>query len=230
LSIEQTKQTLYNDVKLSENGELPPRSLKHGKNKEDLASPESESTSAKESKPKRKAFYFIQFLLWAFLSIILFIFTWIVYQNDQFNLFTPSSMDKVQKERGVENGIVQKKDDMGQAKESEPPSLLDQDPFELNDGTNEEVDGTKEVGEGIEEETTGTRENAQIGEGQNNLEESPPRIIAEHVVQPGETFYRITVKYYQSRKYEDYLAEFNGIKDKTQIQSGMILKIPEKRY
>jgi LysM repeat protein len=239
LSIEQTKQTLYNDVKLSEQGELPPRSLKHGKNnKEDLGSPGNESTSTKDNKPKRKAFYFIQFLLWAFLSIILFIFTWIVYQNDQFNFFTPSSLDKVQEERGTENGIVQKKDDMGQAKESESPSLLDQDPFQLNDGANEEVDGTKEIEEepkdaGVEEEegeTTGTEENGQIGEGQNNLEESPPRIIAEHVVQPGETFYRITVKYYQSREYEDYLAEFNGIKDKTQIQSGMILKIPEKRY
>jgi LysM repeat protein len=237
LSIEQSKQTLFSDVKLSENGELPPRSLKHGKNKEDLTSPESESSTTNENKPKRKIFYFIQFLLWAFLSIILFIFSWLLYQNDKFNFFTPS-MDKVQEEREVENGIDQKKEHMDQAKESESPSLLDKDPFQLNDRESEKVEGTKEIEEGpkeagdekVEEETTGAEENAQNGEGQNNLEETPPRIIAEHVVQPGETFYRITVKYYQSREYEDYLAEFNGIKDKTQIQSGMILKIPEKRY
>lgn len=49
-----------------------------------------------------------------------------------------------------------------------------------------------------------------------------------HVVEPGENLYRISLKYYQSGKYAEALAEYNGLTDKDDLYAGYKLKIPDK--
>jgi nucleoid-associated protein YgaU len=47
-----------------------------------------------------------------------------------------------------------------------------------------------------------------------------------HVVQPGETLYSISMKYYNNQIYAGDIEELNGISDPNRIQVGMELKLP----
>ncbi len=54
------------------------------------------------------------------------------------------------------------------------------------------------------------------------------KIVIVHVVQPQETLYSITMKYYINSDYQKKLAQYNDIKDPSKdIKVGMKLKIPE---
>jgi LysM repeat protein len=49
-----------------------------------------------------------------------------------------------------------------------------------------------------------------------------------YTVQPGDTLQEIAVDYYRDVDYDDFLAEFNGIADTTQLPVGFDLEIPPK--
>jgi nucleoid-associated protein YgaU len=49
-----------------------------------------------------------------------------------------------------------------------------------------------------------------------------------YTVQPGDTLQEIAVDYYGDVDYDDFLAEFNGIADTTQLPVGFDLEIPPK--
>ena len=49
-----------------------------------------------------------------------------------------------------------------------------------------------------------------------------------YTVQPGDTLQEIAVDYYRDVDYDDFLAEFNGIADTTQLPVGLDLEIPPK--
>ncbi|WP_084031579.1 L,D-transpeptidase family protein [Anaerobacillus arseniciselenatis] len=54
------------------------------------------------------------------------------------------------------------------------------------------------------------------------------KVVIVHEVQPQETLYSITMKYYINSDYQKKLAEYNNIKDpSTDIKAGMKLKIPD---
>jgi LysM repeat protein len=52
--------------------------------------------------------------------------------------------------------------------------------------------------------------------------------IRTYTVQPGDTLQEIAVDYYRDVDYDDFLAEFNGIADTTQLPVGFDLEIPPK--
>lgn len=58
---------------------------------------------------------------------------------------------------------------------------------------------------------------------------SPPEEkVRTYTVQPGDTLQEIAVDYYRDVDYDDFLAEFNGIADTTQLPVGFDLEIPPK--
>ena len=76
----------------------------------------------------------------------------------------------------------------------------------------------------------------QKGESQPEVElEGEAKVEAEvqpstkiHVVQPGETMFRISLNYYKSGSYAAKLAQYNQIKSYTELHAGAKLKIPAK--
>lgn len=52
--------------------------------------------------------------------------------------------------------------------------------------------------------------------------------IRTYTVQPGDTLQEIAVDYYGDVDYDDFLAEFNGIADTTELPVGFELEIPPK--
>ncbi|MEW9669702.1 LysM peptidoglycan-binding domain-containing protein [Ammoniphilus sp. 3BR4] len=50
--------------------------------------------------------------------------------------------------------------------------------------------------------------------------------IAKHKVEVGETLYRISVKYYSSGKYADFLARHNNLKTPSDLISGTYIQVP----
>jgi len=72
---------------------------------------------------------------------------------------------------------------------------------------------------------------AQQPKPQNNSK--PPEVqkpvnkqIMKHKVQPGETLYRISIKYYHTGKYADYLTRYNGLGSPSQLVSGTYIRVP----
>jgi type IV pilus assembly protein PilO len=79
------------------------------------------------------------------------------------------------------------------------------------------VPGSKNVNEEEEANQEDTEENEE-----NNNETAE---IIEHKVQPGETLYRISQKYYNDRSGEDLIKEYNELEGNT-VYTGQVLKIP----
>lgn len=68
-----------------------------------------------------------------------------------------------------------------------------------------------------------TRKEISGNESDGNMEEN--RRIITHVVQPNETLYKISMKYYKSRNGEKLIREWNHLQD-SNIYVGQVLKIP----
>lgn|GEM_PF-4213327 len=212
---------------------------------EELALEEQEEASQEEksvtkSNPSRTSLL-IQIPFWALFAFILCIMGYWVYQQGKLDLLLspvqnttqveeaspaedPSSKVPIEVETGGQEEGVAPVGESETSEESESISspVTDTEESHHNQGNGHALPAAPMPSTPSNEET---KENGSGSEGRKQVQ---PKVIAEHVVQPGETFYRITMNYYGSRKYEDYLAEFNQISDKTQIKAGMVLKIPEK--
>ncbi|MFV9510720.1 LysM peptidoglycan-binding domain-containing protein [Tepidibacillus sp. LV47] len=57
--------------------------------------------------------------------------------------------------------------------------------------------------------------------------EKPIRPMILHLVQSGETMFRISLKYYKTGRYAEKLAKYNQIKDFSKLETGSTLKIPD---
>lgn len=60
---------------------------------------------------------------------------------------------------------------------------------------------------------------------ENNDKSAPQYKIISHKVQPGETLFRISMKYYNSREGEKIISDYNNLNG-NEIYEGQILKIP----
>lgn len=50
--------------------------------------------------------------------------------------------------------------------------------------------------------------------------------IMKHKVEPGETLYRISIKYYHTGNYANYLTQYNGLRSPSDLVSGTYIKVP----
>jgi hypothetical protein len=240
---------------LNNSSSLPPRSVKHGKRKgEEQAADQNlisshernqsnnqqkshvsemnaeEATGDKTKSPR--TFPFIQIVFWSLISIIVFFIGMWFYQEGDFHSFLkPASQEAVLMEQ--HQGLEEKQDtNMNENQD------LDADKEENKDENKDETNGTETSipsqtgaeGKNTENKTESNDDEVASSSDTESNNGSDPNIIAEHIVQSGETFYSITMKYYNSRKYMDALAEFNGITDIRDIKEGMKVKIPEVRY
>jgi LysM repeat protein len=215
--------------KLANNKEsgLPPRHTKHGKMREASQRPEVGGF-------KQRSFPFILILLWSLISIILFIIVFWFYQEGKLD-FIFNARESVQQEQT--NGNYQPSMPLPAPT---VPTPVERNPDEQGQGEEEEGAETPHESENNIDPSGQTSEDNQpyqMGQGETISQESEkpsaqerddaPAILAEHVVQPGETMFSIVMKYYQTRQFEEDLAAFNHIEDKTQIKSGMKLLIPD---
>ncbi len=216
-----------------ERGTLPPRHIKHGKKKPESAGEESNREETGVKKSPSKAFSFIiQSLFWSLFLFIFAIFGFAMHRDGNLDwLFKPPTEPTIQMETGepkdkqdsdADNGGVDG-EDMTESEE-ENVEQIDQQTNE----NNKEADKEEQAAENEKEEQKKEEEVKKDEAPSSSKPAATPKVIKEHVVQPGETFYRITVNYYGSSSYQEYLAKFNNISDTTQIQAGTKLKIPEK--
>jgi cytoskeletal protein RodZ len=222
-------------------GFLPPRHTKHGKRKDEETDYEME---------REKSFPLIQIVLYTFLAIIAaFLIFWFWQENQT----APSSTTtKDSQEEVVQKDEDDSASDTGGVKDNDSKGtdsdLSDQGERDEEDGSKGGVgegsgDGTEQDPQTKADESSDNQnqsdhdtESDQNPQKPEQSQESPgsqeptnePKIIAEHIVQPGETLYSITMKYYHSKKYMDYLAEYNRIKDTRNVEAGVKLMIPEK--
>jgi cytoskeletal protein RodZ len=221
-------------------GFLPPRYTKHGKRKDEEMDQEME---------REKSFPLIQIVLYTFLAIIAaFLIFWFWQENQtapSSTTPTDSQEEVLQKEKDDSTSDT---GDVGDDGSRETDSgLSDQD--EHDEGDSSKGGAGEGSGDGIEQDPQTQADESSDNQTQSNdtksdqnsqepgqSQESPSsqepvsesKIMAEHIVQPGETLYSITMKYYHSKKYMDYLAEYNGIKDTRNVEAGVKLMIPEK--
>lgn len=50
--------------------------------------------------------------------------------------------------------------------------------------------------------------------------------VMKHKVKPGETLYRISIRYYHTGKYASYLTKVNGLRSPSDLVSGTTIKVP----
>lgn len=206
-------------------GSLPPRRSKHGR--------DNEHQSEEEGFEKPKRFPIIQMILFAFIALIaafLVFYFWQQYKAEQ-PLTTESNVDTVarvnQQDQGSSSeppeGDVSFEDDGDINNEEEQ----DDNKEELSDNEQENKESSVEQDQDMDQDQEQDQEQ-DLDQNQTGVEPKKGSVRTMHTIQPGETMYSITRKYFGSHDYIDFLAEFNDIKDIREIQSGMKLKIPEK--
>jgi cytoskeletal protein RodZ len=193
-------------------GSLPPRSTKHSR--------EHESEDDGFEKPKK--FPVIQMILFAFIALIAAFLVFYFYQQYNTPLATKPYIDPVE-------SVNQQEDQVDQIDSPKAPKE------EVSLEENGEINNTEEQDQDKENTKDNTKDNSQSDkentEKQNQAIEEPkqaPTLRTLHIIQPGETMFSITMKYFGSSDFIDYVAEFNQISDIREIKSGMELKIPEK--
>lgn len=223
-------------------GFLPPRYTKHGKRNDEETDQEME---------REKSFPVIQIILYAFLALIAaFLIYWFWQENQSAPSVTPptteSQEESSQEDKGDPASDIS--DDEGDKSKETDSDLNDMSKDDMEESEAGNAETGEESGEEIEQDSQAEEasdnqnESGSHAEGDQNptnaeqSEESPDsqspttesNIIAEHIVQSGETLYSITMKYYHSKKYMNYLAEHNGINDTRNIEAGTKLIIPAK--
>lgn len=207
-------------------GSLPPRSTKHSR--------EHESEDEGLEKPKR--FPVIQMILFAFIALIAAFLVFYFYQQYNTPPTTKPYIDPVE-------GVNQQED---QVEQKDSPKVAEEevsleDNGEINNNTEEQdqdkdkdkdKDNIKDSNQSDQENIKDSNQTAkETSEKQDQVTEEPkqaPTVRTLHIIQPGETMFSITMKYFGSSDFIDYVAEFNQISDIREIKSGMELKIPEK--
>lgn len=175
---------------------------------------EEESEKSKKKPRKRRSFLTIQIILFSFLALILaFLVFW--YWQEQQNIATQAPTDPF--DRFLEQGGLQPPVVLDEEEDVEPEEEQTQDPNDLSDENS--------LGEGSNDNQSDESESDFLnGDKQSDPEDD---ILARHKIQAGETLYRISVNYYGTGQHADALAEFNGIKDKTNISTGTEIIIPK---
>lgn len=211
----------------SKEGSLPPRRSKHGRDNGDQT----------EELEKPRRFPFIQFWLCAFIALIaafLVFYFWQEYQDNQSSV-EQSYVDSVDivNQQEQESPREVPEEDVSLEEDGDINSDVEQDENkeDLIGNKNEDKETSEEQVQDEETKEQTTEKQDQTTEEQDKTTEEPKKsqvIRTVHTIQEGETMYSITQKYFGSQDYRDYLAEFNGIKDIRDIQSGMKLNIPEK--
>lgn len=218
---------------------LPPRHTKHGRRRQ-----ESDSSTADylKSRNSRKGFYYIQIILYTFLALIaaIIIYYYVNTQNQEALTDKPAvdpldnsleqqaqngnhhgqtSALQVQEQEAEEHGVEEGKEESEQQSENNDLDKPEATPDVVRNGQK------KEYPEQHFKQPSGESERV---EEPPQPERTSPQIRTVHTVQAGETLYSITMRYYNSKQYMDYLAEYNGIKDPTKdVKVGMNIQIPE---
>lgn len=218
-------------------GKLPPRHVKHskkhkGKPLDQIQSADEafEDKEEEEREPKRKrSFPFIQIFFYAFLACIIFFYAFWFYQERQQEVASTPTVDPFQ------NFINQGNQ---QNQQEEPPQTETKDENTTSGGATEgatsdaEVDGAEELDQISDtpiapkpsDDDAVEPKDEENDENQNHFS---PEILTEHIIQPNETMFRISMHYYGDAKYVEPLAKYNGIEDIREIRSGMMLIIPK---
>jgi cytoskeletal protein RodZ len=199
---------------------LPPRHTKHGKRNDEEIDQETE---------RKKGFPVIQIVLYAFLALIAALLLFLFWQESQTAPSSTASTNKPAEE--VSKQGEGSSSELGQETKEDTSKKTDPNSSDKDDGNEEpepigavEEKEDNQNGNGLQSDKGQDAEESEQSEEPN----SGPKKMAEHIVQPGETFYAITMKYYHSKKYMDYLAQYNGIKNIRDVQAGTTLIIPEK--
>lgn len=210
---------------------LPPRHTKHGRRRPNTGK-EAERKEESKQGERNGSFPLIQIIFYTFIAFILafmLLWYWQNYLSDFISSGPPSANVSEPDENNERHGA----EDLDQISEEEKPEPDPVQPpsSERNDSVNEEQgEGNGDEREAGEE---GDRNQVELGSEEESEfvaeteNETEPHILTEHIVQPGETLYSITMKYYGSRDYEDELAAYNDIEDKRNIRAGMTLIIPD---
>jgi cytoskeletal protein RodZ len=195
-------------------GFLPPRYTKHGKRNDEETDQEME---------REKSFPVIQIILYAFLALIAaFLIYWFWQENQSAPSVTPPTTESQEESSQEDKGDLTSdiSDDEGDKSKETDSDLNDTSKDDMEESEAGDAETSEESDEGIEQDPQ-----ADEASDESTTE---PIIIAEHIVQSGETLYSITMKYYHSKKYMDYLAEYNSINDTRNIEAGTKLIIPAK--
>lgn len=211
MSSNHSEHTSSNQHKPIE-GSLPPRSTKHSR----------EHESEEEGFEKTRRFPMIQMILFAFIALIAAFLVFYFWQQYDVPSSTKPYVDPLESSNQQEN-----QQDQGDFSEIPEKDVSLEEDGDIN---NKEQDQGKED---ISDNNQVDKEPAdkQPTDKQDSVVEEPkqgPAVRTIHTIQPGETMYSITMKYFGTSDYIEYLAEFNQINDIREIKSGMELKIPEK--
>ncbi|WP_202080058.1 LysM peptidoglycan-binding domain-containing protein [Caldalkalibacillus salinus] len=197
-------------------------------------------------------FPLIQIILYTFLAMIVaFLLFWAwEFKQQQVQLPTPVNLlEDIQEESGPDraNENIPGSDEEdaradgtedSNATPSEQPGAPTHDGPEgeaspsQNGSTNDE--SSEYVGEVEDTSETDTAHQTEPNAESEEEEHLPPvelseEVVAVHTVQAGETFYSITMLYYDDKRYLEPLAAFNQIDDIRQINAGSQIRIPAKK-
>ena len=108
-----------------------------------------------------------------------------------------------------------------------------------NDSSVEDSEKDEDVLNDVLDSETETETEANTNqEDESNLDEQNNELIAPevtvpiddqlHIVKSGENLFRISMEYYNTGKYYEALAKYNGLQNSNDIYAGFKLKIPSK--
>jgi nucleoid-associated protein YgaU len=79
--------------------------------------------------------------------------------------------------------------------------------------------------------STTSKEEQNVVETSSNEQsdsDSSSETVQTHTIEKGDTLYKISLQYYESSEYQDYIAEVNGIRNPDDLKIGIEIKIPPK--
>lgn len=205
---------------------LPPRSEIHHKKRT-------------KSNSKEQSFPFIRLQAVFFILLPIIIFVIYTYRDSIFPNFTKTG--GVEEKGGYETISIDNSGDKKNSDAAEKEKTNAKDKQDL--GQSKSKDKTTPSGEETKEETTPAAPNGEGTPEQVIIPETPaptqtqmgnapinnPKDLSEeiklHTVKPGETLYRIAMKYYHSKSGVDIIKKANNLKNDN-ISVGQTLKIP----
>jgi len=200
---------------------------------EDITSypPRSEVHKLKRSKRKLKVKYpLLRLLVITFIFLplmVLSIMYYLEHKNKSY-VSNPTEFEEVNvhysENSNVEDEGEQPNDDVSNNDEEN-----DQE-NEVNEGeqkqnNDEEIKKEESTYRESSENQDNSKTEENIQNAKQNEKKSPQYKVVSHIVQPGETLFRISMKYYKSRDGEKIIRDYNNLNE-NEIYEGQVLKIP----
>ncbi|TCS84109.1 LysM peptidoglycan-binding domain-containing protein [Tepidibacillus fermentans] len=187
------------------NHPLPPRSMVHRKVKTKKKIP---------SKIKK----------WNSLQIIVFLFIFLIIGTAYGVYQYGKTKDTIYQRESIHPPILQ------DSKETEANDNQSVDQSELKQEPQSMMNKSTESNPTFEQELNQPQEDSKpVEQNPDELKRDTPDQVIIHIVQPGETMFRISLKYYQTGSYADRLAKYNQINNLTKLPAGSTIKIPDKK-